>query len=83
MKMEPSKIIKHLNDKWQGCACPYCGGSEWNVGGKIFELREFNKGDLFIGGPNSSILPVTPVICSKCGNTVFINTIIAGLAEDE
>lgn len=49
--------------------------------GQIFELREFNDGN-FVLGPNSAITPVIPVTCSNCGNTVFVNALIAGLLKE-
>ena len=38
--------------------------------------------NLVLGGAKSSIVPVIPVTCSKCGNTVFINAIVANLLEE-
>ena len=81
MKIDSNQMIQFLNEKWTGTPCPYCRGTEWNVEGKVFELREFNKGDMYIGGPNSSIVPVVPVTCNNCGNTVMVNALIAGVVE--
>jgi len=76
------EIINFLNSKWHGATCPLCGGREWNVNEKIYELREFNDGNLVVGGPNSSIIPVIPISCKNCGNTIFINALITGLLKE-
>lgn len=51
--------------------------------GKVFELREFNDGNFVLGGPNSSIVPLIPVTCDKCGNTVLINALSTELVKKE
>ena len=76
------EVIDFLNSKWRQPACPYCGGVEWHASDKVFELREFNDGNLVLGGPNSSITPVIPITCVNCGNTVFINALTTGLLKE-
>lgn len=81
MKISPDKTQEVLNNIKNKCLirrCPMCGENNWNIEDKIFELREFNNGDLVIGGGNSSIIPLLALTCSKCGNTQFINAIICG-----
>lgn len=73
------QIIDFLNDKWKSNTCPYCGKQEWNVTESVFELREFNEGNLNVGGP---ITPVIPITCQNCGNTVFINALTSGLLKE-
>ena len=82
MKIDTNKMIYFLQNKWGDSICPYCHGNNWDVPDKAFELREFNKGDLKIGGPEGAILPVVPITCTNCGNTVFINALLAGLVEE-
>lgn len=74
-------IINHINTHWANQVCPMCGGRAWSVSDKIFELREFNDGNFVLGGPNSSITPVIPVTCDKCGNTIFINALSTNLIK--
>lgn len=74
-------IINHINTHWTNQVCPMCGGRAWSVSNKIFELREFNDGNFVLGGPNSSIAPVIPVTCDRCGNTIFINALSTSLIE--
>lgn len=75
-------VVEYVNSKWTNQVCPMCGSRIWNVADKIFELREFNNGQLVLGGPNSSLLPVVPVTCAHCGNTIFINALAAGLLKE-
>ncbi|RXK48849.1 hypothetical protein [Aquirufa rosea] len=78
-KIESEKLLNHLKEKWQGRPCPMCGVGNWNVSDTIFELREFNQGNLVMGG--GPIFPVIPVTCDNCGNSVFINAIVTKLVE--
>ena len=82
-KTDGDKVINFIQNKWQNQICPLCYGKSWNVAEKVFELREFNDGDLHVGGPNASIVPVIPVICENCGNTIFINALSTGLIKKE
>ena len=80
-EIKPEKVISHLKEKWKGRNCPMCGIGNWNVSDKIFEVREFNGGDLILGG--TPIIPVVPVTCSNCGNIIMVNAIISGAVEGE
>jgi predicted nucleic-acid-binding Zn-ribbon protein len=82
-KANANKIIQFLQQRWGNAACPFCGRNEWNVSEKIFELREFNDGNLMIGGPKGAVMPVIPITCANCGNTAFINALNTGLLEEE
>jgi hypothetical protein len=76
-KIDGTRLIEHLRQKWMGRPCPMCGVGNWNVQDTTFELREFNEGNLIVGG--GPIIPIVPVICSNCGNTVLVNALSAGL----
>lgn len=78
-KVDSNKLISHLKLKWQGRPCQMCGTGDWTVSDSIFELREYNLGNLVIGG--GPIVPVVPITCDNCGNTLFINAIKAELID--
>lgn len=78
-KFNAQKIIDHLKDKWQNRTCPLCGHGNWNVSDSVYELREFNDGALMVGG--APIVPVVPVTCNNCGNTIMVNAILSGAIE--
>ena len=58
--------------KWQGQGtpgCPYCGTHEWWVGNPV-ELST-------VTGLGAAP-PMFPVTCKNCGQTVFVNALVAG-----
>jgi hypothetical protein len=58
--------------------CAVCGSNNWQIDA-VFELRRFHGGSLVVGG--DPILPVFPVTCNVCGNTVLINAVRAQVVE--
>lgn len=75
-KFDSNKAIHHLRTKWANRPCPMCGGGPWTVQDSTFQLMEFSEGGLVLGGP---VLPVIPVVCTNCGNTVLVNAIVSGI----
>lgn len=57
--------------------CPWCGEKTWILDGTVYEHREYNEGNLIIGGANNSIFPVIPLVCSKCGYVIWLNAFIS------
>ncbi len=79
---ESAKAMEWLASHWtQPRNCPICGGLQWGVG-QALELREFNSGDIVIGG-DSQVTPITAVVCQTCGYTFFMNAIISGAVPSE
>jgi hypothetical protein len=58
-----------------------CNARQWNVQETAFELREFHGGDFVLGA--SRIIPVVPVVCRNCGNTILVNSLVAGVVIEE
>ena len=52
----------------------------WSVQDKTYQLMEFAQGGLRLGG---QVLPVVPIVCENCGNTVLVNALVAGLIENK
>lgn len=78
-KFDTQKLIANLQSKWGSRSCPMCGKGPWSVQDSVFQLMEFKEGvGLVLGGP---IIPVIPVICSNCGNTVLVNAVIGGVVS--
>lgn len=74
-----SQLVAHLAGKWKApVSCSVCKSNDWDVPIEVYELREFHGGNMVIGG-GSSLIPVSPVTCKVCGNTVLINPLIAGV----
>lgn len=78
---ERELALAWLNRHWpqERRICPICGNPTWSIS-EIVELRQFQGGDLVIGG-KSSIYPVFPVMCSRCGFTHFFNAVVSGIAQ--
>ena len=54
-----------------------CHTNNWAVNETVFQLPEHKPNVGFVIG--GVVFPVIPIMCSNCGNTVFINAIKAGL----
>jgi len=81
MKLTEDKqkeLLKKLKEFWKKQDCEICNNSNWIVDDTIFEIREFHRDSLVIGGP---IKPFITMACSKCGNTKFLNAMILKLLE--
>jgi hypothetical protein len=61
---------------------PLCAKSPLPLADKVFQLAEFHEGGIVIGGP---LVPIVPVTCSNCGNTILVNAILSGAlkADDQ
>jgi hypothetical protein len=77
---DQEKLMAFVKEKWKGANCPMCGGGDWSIQNKIFKLMEFTKQGLVVGGP---VIPVIPVVCNNCGNTILMNAIVPDLVEKE
>lgn len=73
------KLNNFVQDKWKrpyACAC--CGANNWNLADEVYQLTSFAGGAMIIGGP---IVPLVPVTCNNCGNTVLVNALIAEVVD--
>ncbi|MDF9826222.1 hypothetical protein M2447_000298 [Ereboglobus sp. PH5-10] len=75
---ETNKVVEHLKIHWAGKACPYCQNAHWVVPESIFQLIEFHKDGVSLGGP---VVPVIPITCKKCGNTALVNALTVGVVQ--
>ena len=71
-----ARVLADLRTKWAGRPCQMCGQGNWNISDKLFEIRELQKGAFVLGGP---IIPLIPIVCTYCGNTLLVNAIVAGV----
>lgn len=77
MEIAKEKLDRYLK-KIRGPICPLCGEQDWNVTAKVFQVTEFHYNKMQIGGP---AIPIIPITCSNCGNTYFVNALIAKLID--
>ncbi|TLU57468.1 MAG: hypothetical protein FDX18_08250 [Chlorobium sp.] len=73
-------VISFLSEKWENKDCPMCGKGPWQVQDKVFQLSEFQKDSLVGGG---LMIPLIPITCTNCGNTLLVNAIISGGIDRE
>lgn len=64
----------------RGPRCAFCGESGFTVLDRLFEMREFEGGDLVIDG-RSSILPVVVLACNTCGELRMLSAIKLGIID--
>lgn len=75
------KLTQYVATRWKApFQCPYCKSNSWDITREIFQLTEFSKSGLVLGGP---VVPLAPVTCTSCGHTVLLNAIIAGVLEPD
>ncbi len=74
------KTIQWLVQKWGDRPCPMCGEMSWQVDTRIYQLMEFAKGNFVVGGP---VIPLIPVTCKNCGNTVLLNALVCGAVKND
>jgi len=60
--------------------CPLCKKKQWTLSDTVWEMKEFRREGLVIGGP---IYPVISITCGNCGNTHFLNAVVAGIMRPE
>jgi len=77
MKTNPEKLNEYL-DKINVTSCPLCGNNNWTVSDTIFQSVEFDYRGILINGAS---YPIVPLTCSTCGNTYFINALVAKLID--
>jgi len=66
--------VRWLERQWKPHRrCPYCEAASWSVGTPSAISLESGE----------ALSPHFPVMCDNCGNTVFINAILAGLLPEE
>ena len=78
MKIDENKLLQTVNSKWRVAQCPMCGNNGLGLDPTIYELREFNNGDIIMGG-DQTLVPLIRVSCSKCGYTMLGNPKQMGL----
>jgi len=80
-KEQVQELINKINQKsGNNLQCNICHGKSWSVTENIFQMLEYKDGKIVLGG-SVSILPLIPITCNDCGNTIFINAIKVGLVS--
>lgn len=72
-----AQLSSYLAQKWRGRPCQMCGSGNWSIQNTCFELKSFRSSYL----KGETLLPVIPVICTNCSNTLFINAVLSGVVD--
>lgn len=80
IKIDYDGIIDHLNKTWKNNACPMCGAIEWGTERIIYSPLRVGEDNVVYW--KDGLMPLVPIVCGKCGNTLFINANIVGCYED-
>lgn len=59
------KLLNIINEKWIAKNCLLCGNNDWTMSPILAELHEHNN--------ENKIIPLVPITCNNCGNTIFIS----------
>jgi hypothetical protein len=62
--------------------CSFCHHKKFILVDKVMELREFNDGNLILGGANSTILPVIVMSCENCGELRLLSAVKLGIIDN-
>ncbi|MCH7568744.1 MAG: hypothetical protein IIA87_04960 [Nanoarchaeota archaeon] len=87
-KEKTEEIIKKIEEAIKkksgqsGFKCPVCTNNQFSLAGGFTNdfLMDKLGGGLVIGGP---VLPSIPIVCTNCGNTFFLNTMVLGIDIDK
>jgi len=77
MKVDQHRLDAYLQTI-RAAQCPLCGNKHWGISDQIFQAIEFSYKGILVNG-NS--YPMVPLTCSTCGNTYFINALVAKLID--
>lgn len=74
-EQEKNQIFHWLEERWGDYHCSVCNASSWQVETHSYQLMEYREGQLVVGG---RVIPVIPLTCANCGNTILLNAIMCG-----
>ena len=75
----PQKKIDEFIARIQPCKCSLCGCEDWVIENRVFYMPEYHKD----GTSGGRIYPVVPIMCTKCGNLMFVSAVAAKLLSKE
>ncbi|WP_129408050.1 hypothetical protein [Marinitoga lauensis] len=85
MKIDEKILLNKLNEISKKnnidlTKCPICHNNSLIWNSTLFEIREYNSGNLVIG-KGASLIPAIIATCQKCGAMVPFNAITLGLVD--
>ena len=72
LNLDMNALIDAIQSKWQDNPCPMCGNKTWTISNDIYTLTKLGMdGSILLG--TGKLVPLIPVSCNNCSNTVLIN----------
>jgi hypothetical protein len=85
MKLTPEQVdrlINALDQRWPDPKiCPICKNTTWDTLDIVFELKGYTQDPESNEQP--TVMPLVPLTCKNCGNTILFNVIAAGILSSE
>ncbi len=80
IEVEKKRLVEKINEIWGDTTCPICQKHDWTTSGEIYTPSLINEqGRIDLG---KKMLPLMPITCSNCGNTLFINGKVLGCIHE-
>ena len=79
-KINEDKLKSYIWDKWKNFECTCCKVNNWHIWDEVYELRAFRWGNMHVWWV--PIVPIIPITCNNCWNTIFINAIVSQLLDN-
>jgi zona occludens toxin (predicted ATPase) len=79
-KVNTADFSRFIKENWKGRPCQMCGNLDWKIQGAVFQLVPWGEDQVVMVAGTTNV-PVVPVICTQCGNTVLVSAKIAGLVD--
>jgi len=71
MSFDRSERVQDVTAQWARRPCQMCGASSWAADNTPSALLPYGDGDAVVG---AGVIPVLPVYCKHCGNTVLVHS---------
>jgi hypothetical protein len=70
-------LIAFVNERWSGnAACRQCGQNNWSIDSYVLHPLSPAPTTVTLG---AGVLPSAAFVCKNCGNTLFVNLVVAGV----
>lgn len=73
-KDQIAQLEAFVGARWKSTKCPMCDQNTWDADG-VTSIPLFNADR----SPSGRALPLCALTCQFCGNTIFVNAIVAAL----
>lgn len=80
MNINREKLISAINKTWMTKTCPMCGKNSWTIGDQMIAMVNVGEDkSIQLGG---EFMPLVPMVCGNCGNTILINPLVIKCVDD-